>query len=299
MPKNIVFFGNERLASACTTRLPILNALLDSEYIIKLILISEKGTKSRNKRELEVKNFAKKNNIELFIPKDLDDLVKKLFEVNAEVGVLAAYGKIIPQEVIDIFPEGIINLHPSLLPKYRGPTPIESAILNGDHETGVSIMALESGMDSGPIYIQTKLKLNGSESKQNLADTLGELGAQKIIKVLKEEPTPKPQTGEPIICSLIKKEDSILDLSRPTETLEREIRAYLGWPGSKLTLNLKDNKELEITITEAEVTREDDKSPLTFKTSKDYLKVTKLKLPGKPEMTTKDFLNGYRNILGV
>lgn len=294
---DIVFFGNERLASGCTTRLPILCALQDAQQNIKLIVISEKGTKSRNKRDLEVEDFAKENNIELFIPQNTDDLVKKLFETNAEVGVLAAYGRIIPQEVIDIFPMGIINLHPSLLPKYRGPTPIESAILNGDKKTGISIMALESGMDSGPIYSQVKLKLTGKESKQELADNLGELGAKQITKVLESDLNSSEQVGEPVVCSLIQKSDSNLDLAKSAEVLEREVRAYLNWPSSKTRIALKDNGELEITVTEAEVVTEQDDSPLTLKTSKNYLKITKLKLAGKTEVTAKDFLNGYGNKL--
>jgi len=298
MKRDIVFFGNERLASGCITKLPILNTLIQAGHNIRLIVISEKGTKSRNKRELEVENFAKENNIELFIPKDTDDLIQKLFETNVELAVLAAYGKIIRQEIIDIFPEGIINLHPSLLPKYRGPTPIESAILNGDKGTGVSIMSLTSGMDSGPVYSQIKLKLGGKESKQALASNLGDLGAKEISRLLTQGlPEPKEQSGEPTICSLIRKPNSTLDLTKPAEVLEREVRAYLGWPGSKTTLKLKDGSELEITVTEAEVTSESDSSPLTLKTAKDFLKITKLKLPGKQEMTTKDFLNGYKNKL--
>lgn len=297
--KDIVFFGNERLASACTTRLPILTSLLQGGHNIKLVVISEKGTKSRNKRDLEVESFANKNNIELFIPKDTKDLIAKLKEAEVEVGVLAAYGKIVSQEVIDIFPNGIINLHPSLLPKYRGPTPIESAILNGDTETGISIMSLTSGMDSGPIYSQIKLKLSDKESKQELVHKLSELGSKEISKLLSLDKLPptSEQSGEPIVCSLIQKSDSVLDLTKPAEVLEREVRAYLGWPGTKTTLKLKDGSELEITITEAQLSSEDDNSPLTLKASKDYLKITKLKLPGKNEITAKDFLNGYKNKL--
>lgn len=309
---DIAFFGNERLASACTTRLPILNSLLENGQNIKLIVISEKGTKSRNKRELEVEAFAKKHNIELFIPSDRDDLIKKLFETKAEVGVLAAYGRIIPQEVIDIFPNGIINLHPSLLPKYRGPTPIESAILNGDNETGISIMALTAGMDSGPVYSQIKLSLNGSESKQELADTLGDLGAKEISKLLANKlPAPQEQSGEPTICNLIQKEDSKLDLTKTAKKLEQEIRAYLGWPGSKTILKLNNGENLEITVTEGKASTPSPlggegwgegyfttpTNRLLLSTKEDYLEITKLKLPGKNQMTTKDFLNGYKNRL--
>lgn len=296
---NIVFFGNERLASACTTKLPILHSLLESGHNIQLIVISEKGTKSRSKRALEVEEFATKHRIELFIPASPEDLKKKLEKLNLEVGVLAAYGRIISQELIDLFPKGIINLHPSLLPKYRGPTPIESAILNGDEETGVSIMALNSGMDSGPLYSQTELKLSGKESKQELADNLGLLGAREIIKVLEANNTPKDQEGPPTFCALIKKEDGKIDLQESAETIERKVRAYLGWPSSTLSLQLNDGSLLVINVTQAEVLKESDESPLTFKTSKDFLKINTLKLPGKNEMSAKDFLNGYKDKLAV
>lgn len=306
MPKNIVFFGNERLASGCTTKLPILSALIKSEHTLRLIIISEKGSKSRNKRELEVEKFASEHSIELFIPTNKDDLTKKLQQINADLGVLAAYGKIISQDVIDIFPLGIINLHPSLLPRYRGPTPIESAILNGDDETGVSIMALENGMDSGPTYSQVKLRLIGKESKQDLADGLGSLGAREILKVLKSDLSTSPQQGPPTICSLIQKSDSDIDLTKSAEVLEREVRAYLGWPGSKLKLELANSKELEIIVTDSRVEKpiSTQGEPVLIadrrfliKTAKNYLEILNLKLPGKKEITAAEFLNGYSSLL--
>lgn len=302
---NIIFFGNEKLATACTTNLPLIKRLVSDGHHIELIVINESDTKSRNKKESEIINFAKENNLELYIFTTKQDLITELKNYTCEAGVLAAFGKLITQEVIDIFKNGIINLHPSLLPKYRGPTPIESAILNGDSETGVSVMSLTADMDSGPIYSQVTIKLNGSETKQELVNTLGKKGAEEISTLLSRGLSkPIEQTGEPTICKLITKEDAILDLTKPAETLEREIRAYLGWPGSKTTLKLNNGDPLELTVTEAEVVSApstsgegwgegSSKNPLLLKTSKDYLKITKLKLPGKTEITTKDFLNGY------
>jgi methionyl-tRNA formyltransferase len=257
----IIFFGNECLATACTTKLPILTKLKSDGHTIELIVINQSDTKSRNKQESEIVTFAKNHNIPLYIFEDTQKLLAKLNSTKSEVAVLAAFGKIIKQEVINHFKLGIINLHPSLLPKYRGPTPIESAILNGDSETGVSIMALTSGMDSGPIYQQTKLKLSGKEAKQELANKLGTLGAAEVSKLLSlidsprgnkaELPKPTEQTGQPTVCNLIQKSDSILDLTKPAEVSEREVRAHLGWPGSKTTLKLKNGQELQITITAA------------------------------------------------
>jgi methionyl-tRNA formyltransferase len=294
--KSIIFFGNERLASGCTTKLPILNELLSAGIKIELIVISEKGTKSRAKRELEVETFANQHQIELFIPCSTDELKVKLEEAESDTAVLAAYGKIISQDVIDSFEGGIINLHPSLLPRYRGPTPIESAILNCDSQTGVSIMQLTAGMDSGPVYAQQKLNLTGTESKQELADSLGLIGAKHIIEVLGNDRETNEQKGEPIICKLIQKSDSKLDLNKTAKQLECEVRAYLGWPSSKYTLTLKDGSELELIATEAQVTsNEPEPARLIFKTSEGNLEILKLKLPGKNEVTAKEFLNGYKS----
>lgn len=301
MQKSVIFFGNERLASGCTTSLPVLTLLKETGINIDLIIVNQKGSRSRNSKELEIEKFAIENNIELFVPKSIQDLKEKISQHQTELAILAAYGKIIPQEIIDLFPKGILNLHPSLLPKYRGPTPIESAILNGDEETGVSIMALSAGMDSGPIFKQVKLKLSGQESKQELADQLGYMGAQEIIKLLSSTalPSPKPQTGTIVMCKLIQKLDSNLNLTKPASVLTKEIRAYLNWPSSKLSLELKDQSNLILTITKATFSSQKNHQygPLSIKTSDGYLNIDKLKLPGRKEITQQEFLNGYRTKL--
>ncbi len=301
MQKSVIFFGNERLASGCTTSLPILTSLKEAGTSINLIIINQKGSKSRKNKELEVEKFAIENCIELFVPKSVQDLKEKIIQHQTDFAILAAYGKIIPQEIIDLFPKGILNLHPSLLPKYRGPTPIESAILNGDEETGVSIMALSAGMDSGPIFKQVKLKLNGQESKQELADQLGSMGAIEITDLLCSAalPSPNQQTGDMIFCKLIEKSDSNLNLTKPASVLTKEIRAYLNWPSSKLSLELKDQSNLILTITKATFSSQKNHQygPLSIKTSDGYLNIDKLKLPGRKEITQQEFLNGYRTKL--
>jgi methionyl-tRNA formyltransferase len=301
MQKSVIFFGNERLASGCTTSLPVLTLLKETGINIDLIIVNQKGSRSRNSKELEIEKFAIENNIELFVPKSIQDLKEKISQHQTELAILAAYGKIIPQEIIDLFPKGILNLHPSLLPKYRGPTPIESAILNGDEETGVSIMALSAGMDSGPIFKQVKLKLNGQESKQELADQLGSMGAIEITDLLCSAalPSPNQQTGDMIFCKLIEKSDSNLNLTKPASVLTKEIRAYLNWPSSKLSLELKDQSNLILTITKATFSSQKNHQygPLSIKTSDGYLNIDKLKLPGRKEITQQEFLNGYRTKL--
>ncbi|MGC1176964.1 MAG: methionyl-tRNA formyltransferase, partial [Candidatus Saccharimonadales bacterium] len=148
--KKIVFFGNERLATGVTTEVWTLRQLLEEGYVIAAVVVAQKNTgPSRSARPLEIVALAEKHHIPVLSPEKPADIAEKLQAFGADIGVLVAYGKIVPQSVIDIFPAGIVNIHPSLLPKHRGPTPIESAILNGDEETGVSLMKLTAQMDTG------------------------------------------------------------------------------------------------------------------------------------------------------
>lgn len=193
--KTVIFFGNERLATGVSTTTPTLRALIESGYDVKAVvsnydklnlpkILHSPKLKSRNNRELEIANIANQNNIPLLLPDKLLDIKEQLKSYNASIGVLVAYGKLIPQEIIDIFPNGIINIHPSLLPKHRGSTPIETTILNGDKKTGVTVMLLTKEMDAGPIYIQKTIQLRGDESKQELANNLSELGKDLLLQTL-------------------------------------------------------------------------------------------------------------------
>lgn len=315
MNRDLVFFGNERLASGCTTELPILSALLAAGHTIKLIVINERGAKSRQSKKLEVEDFASENEIELYSFDNSIDLAKRLISTKCDIAVLAAFGRIIKPEVLDIFKAGILNLHPSLLPKYRGPTPIESAILNGDAQTGVSIMKLGTGMDDGPIYSQINLQLSGSEGKQELADSLGKLGAEEIVKILSQTklPVPSDQFGNPVVCNLISSDVGLIDTKNEAQILEREIRAYAVWPGSRLEVG----KGEFVKITQAAVISNEEFETienlmmgkvftynkkrlfLAHNNSKDdeILEILKLQPQGKNEMRSVDFLNGYRNKL--
>jgi methionyl-tRNA formyltransferase len=155
MSAKIVFFGNERLATGVTTTAPTLQALIDAGYeVCALVVAQNQSGASRKARKLEVAEIAEQHGIPVLVPAKLDDIAGQLKDYGAEIGILVAFGKIVPQAILDIFPHGIINIHPSLLPKHRGSTPIESAILFGENETGVSLMQLVQKMDAGPVYAQ-------------------------------------------------------------------------------------------------------------------------------------------------
>lgn len=303
--KAVVFFGNERLATGVSTDTPVIKSLLKSGYSIKAIVSHYERGRSRNTRGLEIARVADENGIPLLLPERLSDIQGQLVGYEAVIGVLAAYGKLVPQSIIDIFPEGIINVHPSLLPLHRGPTPIESVILDGSASTGVSIMGLVKEMDAGPIYAQQTMPLTGKETKQSLADTLSQAGAVMIIDVLEQiyngkVRSVKQNDSRATFDSLITKESGVLDFNKPAFRLEREVRAYLGWPQSRTTMAGR-----EIIVTKAHVVSGYGEigsiwvegKQAGFYTSKDILAIDTLKPAGRSEMTTEGFLAGYGPLL--
>ncbi len=301
----IIFFGNERIATAVTTSTPTIRALLTAGYDIKAIVSNHAAGTSRSKRRLEIQEIAERYSIPLLLPKNLTDIADQLKSYGAEIGVLVAYGKIVPQAIIDIFPGGIVNIHPSLLPLHRGPTPLESVILSGEIKTGVSVMALVKEMDAGPVYGQSTITLTGHESKQLLADKLLAIGSEKVVSLLpgiiSGQITPEPQDNTAVTYDkLINKEDGIIDWTKPASQIEREIRAYQGWPKSTTRLAGKD-----VTICSVRLLNVQGK-PGSVNTIDNQMVVycaggalilDSLKPAGKNEMTGQAFLAGYRDLL--
>lgn len=271
----IVFFGNEKLATGVSDTKPII------------------------RHAVQAAGFE----IEQHVTGPLTDLKPH----KAQLAVLAAYGRIIPQSVLDQFPLGIINVHPSLLPAFRGPTPIESAILDGLTKTGVSIMQLSAGMDEGPIYKQKTLHLNGTESKAELTIKLQSLGAELLAEVLPQiadgtlKARSQPHPDRATYCRKLTKQDGVIDWHKPAVEIEREIRAFLDWPKSRTVIADK-----EVIITKAHVHNTTfteialrpgelkvESGCLVAGTGQGYLCIEKLKPAGKKEMAIQAFLAGY------
>jgi methionyl-tRNA formyltransferase len=290
----LVFFGNERLATAVDTTAPILRGLINEGYEIKAVIASYTAGQSRSDRRLEIVEVAHAYHIPVLLPAKLSEVAEKIQDYGAEAAVLVAYGKIIPQAIIDIFPKGIINAHPSLLPLYRGPTPIETAILCGASQTGVSLMQLTAKMDAGPVFDTRKLNLSGDESKQLLTDKLSTMGAEMLVKNLpailqgSAKATAQDET-KVSYTKLFKKEDSIMDWSRPAEQLERQVRAYAGWPKSTATVSGQ-----KIIVTKARVAAAKDDGALVVKCNPGHLEILELIAPSGRKMSGADFLRGYQ-----
>lgn len=170
------------------------------------------------------------------------EAVEALRSLAPDVIVVAAYGQILPKTVLEIPRFGCVNVHASLLPAYRGASPITAAILDGREETGVSIMLMDEGMDTGPVLAQTRQPIRGDDTTASLGERLAEQGAALLVKTLpgwlRGEVAPVDQSelpGEPSICRLVKKEDGRIDWSRPAAYIERMTRAYTPWPSAFTT----------------------------------------------------------------
>jgi methionyl-tRNA formyltransferase len=308
---NLVFFGNERLSTGFSPNsAPTLQALIDAGYRVSAVVAHHNETsKSRHSRDLEIAIVAKKHNIPVLLPDNPREIIEVLAGYKPEIGVLVAYGKIIPQSIIDLFPYGILNLHPSLLPIYRGPTPIEQAILDGASKTGVSIMQLVKAMDAGPIYDQKEVVIKNYESKQELTEHLlisgGKLMIETLEKVLSSSLAPNPQNeASATYTSLIDKKNGMVDWHKPAIELERQIRAFATWPQSRATIYSQSLAPLDVIITAAnldipyptkllpgQISYRDGQ--LLVGTATTPLQIVTLKVPGKNELTAQAFANGY------
>lgn len=288
----IVFFGTEQHS------LVTLKTLHDAGYPIAVVITKPDAPKGRGKQLAEpaVKTFAHAHDIPVWQPQKLADIANCIETLGAPIGVLVSYGKIIPQRIIGLFRPGIINLHPSLLPAYRGPSPIEAAITNLDTATGISIMKLDADMDAGPVYHQETVPLLGTESRAELYDQLFWLGSQKLVELLPRiadgtlQPTPQDHQAA-TYCSLLSKDDAVLDPSTLTATqAEARVRAHLGFPRTKLTYN-----DQTLIITATHVSDAPQTALDRICADGAYLVIDQLIAPSGKQMTAEAFLRGHQS----
>lgn len=285
---HIIFFGTEEFSASS------LQALIDADFDIAAVVTKPDSKKGRGHTLIPptVKVIAEQHAIPVWQPTKLSDISDGITALQPVTGVLVSFGKIIPQSIIDLFTPGIVNVHPSRLPLYRGPSPIEATILNGDQETSVSLMQLSAAMDAGPVYGYTPVELRGSETAPELYKTLGEIGAETLVTLLpgivSGEITALPQEeSAATYCRMIQKSDGTIDWQKPAAQIEREIRAYQPWPGSRTTLGTVD-----VIITRAHIASAPDELALQCGDGA-YLIIDTLKPAGKKEMPLQAFLAGY------
>jgi methionyl-tRNA formyltransferase len=311
----IVFFGTSEFA------VPALEALKKEDYEIAAVITNPDEPVGRKKvlTPPPVKVVAEKYGIKILQPEKLRNnpefveqlknlLNAKRSTLNASIGVVAAYGKIIPAEIINLPRLGILNIHPSLLPKYRGPTPIQTTILNGEKETGVTIIKIDEEVDHGPILANYKIQISNDKNFQELQNNLAKLGAELLIKILPDylagKITPQPQDhSQATFTKKFTRDDARINWNKTAEEIDRQIRALNPEPGVWTTWNGKILKILEAEVTgersgqNGQVSQDENKTVVG--TAKGLIVLKIIQPEGKKSMSAENFVRGNQDFIGA
>src|SRR3990167_1323943 len=302
MSEKIIFIGTPDFAVF------YLNALFEAGFKIAAVLTNPDRKVGKSIEETPVKKWAKDQNIKVFDPVQVKDVLDETGQIGARVGIMAYYGKILPKEFLALFPRGVINVHHSLLPRWRGPAPIQASLLAGDKMTGVTLLATEEKVDSGDILARREVEISDSDNYIDLEKKLTLIGASLLLqtmpKYLSGEIRPEKQDdSKASYCRRISTEDAKIDWEKPAQVVHNQIRALNPNPG---TYTFWNNKRLLILSARLE-TGEHKLKPGTvllsdggFKIAAEggFIKPLIVKLEGKKETGARDFILGNRNIVG-
>ncbi len=235
--------------------------------------------------------------------KNNEDFRRALDEIAPEAIIVVGYGRIIPQWMIDLPPLGNINVHASLLPKYRGAAPIQWAIANGKKTTGVTTMKIDAGLDTGDMLLQAEMPIEPSDTAETLAPRLAELGAELLVETMARLEagviTPVPQNdAEHSLAPILKKEDGQIDFHQPAQRILDRLRGFTPWPGAFTQFRGKGfvvhaAKPVEAQLQPGELKVDGDRL-LAGAGHGTALELTEIQLEGKKRMNARDFVNGYR-----
>ncbi len=293
--------------------LPVLNKLQDDGHDIVAVYTQPPRSAGRGKniRKSVVHQHADKLNIPVYHPDSLKDISaqQEFQDLQLDAAVVAAYGQILPEEVLSAPRLGCINIHASLLPRWRGAAPIQHAILAGDDKTGITIMLMDKGLDTGPILTQESVDITPDTTASDLHDELADLGADMmadaLIKLDNGDIRPKPQPdGGATYADKIKKSDGAIDWTNPADVIDRQIRALATYPGTWCHINGERIKIHAAQFPANPVERPADAMPgqvidheLTIACGHDagdgLIRPEQLQRPGKSVVSRIDFLNGF------
>lgn len=295
---------------------PALHALVREPYAITVVTQPDRASgRGGRLTPPPVKVAAQEYGLPVIQPETLrdPDFRAQLAELRPEVTVLVAYGEYLAPALLDLPRRGSVNLHPSLLPRWRGSTPIQSAILAGDEMTGVSIILMDRGLDTGPILARRAIPIEPEETHPQLAARLAQMGAELLAETLPPwlmgeiEAMPQPDEGVTLTHTL-KKEDGQINWSHPAEEIARQIRAFQPWPGAYTTWQGRLLKVVRAHIAETQqasgqpgtvtLLGEGKECKLLVWTGQGALQLLDVQLEGKPAIETRAFLAGYPHIVG-
>ena len=310
MKKRVVFMGTPEFA------IPSLEALIGSCWHIVAVFTKPDSVAGRGNKVVfpPIKKMAALHGLTVFQPEKLKDAatIDQMTSFASDIVVVAAYGNIIPQEILDLPRFGCVNVHPSLLPRYRGPSPVETAILEGESVTGVTIMLLDAGLDSGPILCQREVSVSDDDTAGFLTDKLAHIGAQLLKEVLplwlqgkiKSQPQDKSQAS---YTRIITKRDGEIDWHLPVVELWRQVRAFDPWPGCYTQWKgkrLKISQVIPLSVEKADQVAKVIALPYSAPAAvgvgagDGVLGLLRVQLEGKREMSVDEFILGHSDFIG-
>lgn len=299
----IMFMGTPDFAEI------ILRKLYENKYDICAVVTQTDKPKGRgySLQASPVKKFAAENQLAVYQPSTLksEDFAELLIGINPDLIIVAAYGKILPRNVIDFPRYGCINVHGSLLPEYRGAAPIQRAVINGDRLTGVTIMRMDEGVDTGDMYLKGEVEIADTDNFETIHDKLAELGAVKLMETLellkKNKISPVRQNdADATYAPKIEKEDCVIDFSNSADAVHNQVRGLSPFPLAFTELN---DMKIKIIKTHVIHQRSDsiygtvislDEGTIKVACGENVLCIDKLLPEGKKRMTANDFINGRK-----
>lgn len=303
----IVYMGTPDFA------VPPLAALVEAGYEVEAVVTQPDKPKGRGKTLLPtpVKEEAMKHGISVYQPKRVrePEFIQTLRDIAPDVIIVAAFGQIIPEEILNMPEFGCINIHASLLPKYRGAAPIQQAVINGDKEAGITIMQMGTGLDTGDMISQAAITLAEDETGGSLFDRLAELGAELLVKTLPSvfDRTavyqPQPEESPTPYAGMITKQMGLLDFHKSAEVLERLVRGMNPWPSAYTFLDGKSLKVWKASVKAGSADKKDAEPGTVAATDREGIHVVcgegilvlrEVQLEGKKRMDAAAFLRGYQ-----
>ena len=295
----IVFFGTPAFA------VPTLTALLRSQEEVVAVVTQPDKRKGRERLPAAppVKELALQNHLKVLQPSTLKDtsFLEEISALHPDIIIVVAYGKILPSGILKLPPQGCINLHASLLPKYRGAAPIQWAIINGEKKTGITTMYMDAGLDTGDILLQEDVAIDDGDTGETLGRRLAHLGASlltKTIQKIKDQSLIRtPQTGTPTYAPPLKKEDGKITWSKTAVEISNLVRGMYPWPCAYCYLK---NERIKITRVKASggsgIAGRIEKAheELVVGTGEGFITIIELQSEGKRMMAARDFLQGRR-----
>ena len=268
--------------------------------------------RGRRPRTSPVKEMAMQFGLPVLQPTTLrrPEFWEQIADYKPDSIVVVSYGLILPAEILRTPRLGCVNLHPSLLPRHRGATPIPAAILGGDHLSGVTVFLMNERVDAGDILGQRTTPINADDTSESLGRRLAVLGSELVIDVLgrqqgdKIEPIPQDEGGA-TLTRLLKKSDGLIDWNQSAENIGRMVRAYYGWPGAFSSWSGRSIKLVKVTVAESiglapgEVAISPDADALLIGTGDGQIALERVQMEGRKEIAAGDFIRGYRAIAGT